>query len=97
MNRNFHATHYTYRRIQVTESHKIMRGIFRIIKRDEGHDPGADKGECRNLSVETRGCATFFRSGKARKALLELKSSEDMTLQHLNFGQGNLWPLFEGY
>lgn len=53
MNRNFHAARYTHRRIQVTESHKIMRAIFRIIKRDEGHDPGADKGECRNLSVET--------------------------------------------
>lgn len=72
MNRNFHAAHYTHRRIQVTESHKIMRGIFRIMKRDEGHDPSADKGECRNLSVETRGRAAFLRSGKAGKALLEL-------------------------
>lgn len=63
-----------------------MRGIFRIIKRDEGHDPGADKGECRNLSVETWGRAAFFRSGKAGKALMKVKSSEDMALQqYLNF------------
>lgn len=80
MNRNIHAARYTHRRTQVTESHKIMRGIFRIIKRDEGHDPGADKGECRKLSVETRGRAAFFRSGKGGKAPLELKFSEDMTL-----------------
>lgn len=86
-NRNFHAARYTHRRTQVTESHNIMRGIFRVIKRDEGHDPGADKGECRNLRVETRSRAAFFRSGKAGKALLELKSSKDMTLQqYLNFG-----------
>lgn len=30
--------------MQVTESHVITRGVFRVIKRDEGHDPGADGG-----------------------------------------------------
>lgn len=43
---------YTDRRTQVTESHKTTRGIVRVIKRDEGHDPGVDKGECRNSNME---------------------------------------------
>lgn len=90
--------HYTHRRMQVTESRKITRGIFRAIKRDEGHDPGADKGECRNSSVETRGRAAFFRPGKAGRTPQELKASKDTTLQqYLNFGKRSLYPLFEGY
>lgn len=44
---------YTHRRMQVTESRRLTEEIFWIIKRDKGHDPGADKGECRNSSVET--------------------------------------------
>lgn len=44
---------YTDRRTQVTESRKITEGIFRVIKRDKGHDPSADRGEFRNSSVET--------------------------------------------
>lgn len=89
---------YTHRRMQITESCKITGGIFRVIKRDKGHDPSADKGECRNSSVETRGHAAFFRPGKAGRAQQELKASEDTTLQqYVNFGKGRLYPLFEGY
>lgn len=43
---------YTHRRTQVTKSHKTTRGTVRVIKRDEGHDPGVDKGEGRNSNME---------------------------------------------
>lgn len=90
--------HCTHRRTQVTESRKITKGIVRVIKRHEGHDPGADKGECRNSNVEPRGHAAFSRPGKAGRALLELKASEDLTSQqYLNCGKGSLYLLSEGY
>lgn len=50
-----------------------MRRIFRIIKRDEGHDPGADKGECRNLSVETWGSCCLLQVRESRKSPDETK------------------------
>lgn len=79
------------------ESCKITRGIFRVIKRDKEHDPGVDKGQCRNSSLETRGHTAFFRPGKAGRPQQELKASEDTILQqYVNFGKGSLYPLFEG-
>lgn len=43
---------YTHR-TDVTESHKIITLKIPLVKRDKEHHPGADKGECRNSSVET--------------------------------------------
>lgn len=89
---------YTHRRTQVTESCKITRGTVRVIKRDEGHNPGADKGECRNSNVEPRGHAAFSRPGNAGRTLRELKASEDLTSQkYLNCGKRSLSLLSEGY
>jgi len=68
-----------------TQGWKITGGIFRVIKRDKGHDRGADNGECRNSSAETRGRVAFFRPRKAGRAQQELKDSEDTTAAVLEF------------
>lgn len=50
--------------MQVTESCVITRGIFRVIKRDEGHDPGADGGSTGTAVWRLEVALSFSGQGK---------------------------------